>query len=383
MDYAKIEEQSADYVSNFFSVKKNVPLYHNFSHTLRVVKYAEALSKGENLDETDTFKVKIAAYFHDVGYVISPKNHEEISVGICSEFLRGINQDQKFIDDVAAIILASHLDLKPTTVLEKIMKDADCGHITHKDFLDYTDLLRREQEIQNENSIDHDTWLTGTLNFFNRHQFHTVYAKKNWQESKDKSIFKILKEIDKITKSQAKEEKPEKGIETAFRVALKNHMKLSDIADAKANILLSVNAIIISIALSTLVPKLDNPSNGHLIFPTIVLVGFSVIVIIFSILSTRPKVTQGFFTKDDIKKRKVNLLFFGNFHSVSLEDFTWGMHELMEDREYLYDSMIKDLYFLGKVLHKKYNLLRITYNIFLAGLLISVAVFALMFNISI
>ena len=157
---------------------------------------------------------------------------------------------------------------------------------------------------------------------------------------------------------------------------------LSDIADAKANILLSVNAIIISVALSTLVPKLDNPTNGHLIFPTIVLIGFSILSMIFSIFSTRPKVTNGSFTKEDIKNRAVNLLFFGNFHSVSLKDYTWGMHEMMNDKEYLYDSMIKDLYFLGKVLYKKYNLLRVTYNIFLAGLIISIAAFTLMFNIA-
>ena len=56
------------------------------------------------------------------------------------------------------------------------------------------------------------------------------------------------------------------------------------------------------------------------------------------------------------------------------------MHEMMEDKDYLYDSLITDLYFLGKVLHKKYNLLRITYNIFLVGLLISITVFAVMLN---
>ena len=56
---------------------------------------------------------------------------------------------------------------------------------------------------------------------------------------------------------------PERGVETMFRVALKNHMTLSNIADTKANILLSVNAIIMSLALSTLLPVLDNPSNHY------------------------------------------------------------------------------------------------------------------------
>jgi hypothetical protein len=48
-------------------------------------------------------------------------------------------------------------------------------------------------------------------------------------------------------------EKPGRGVDTLFRVTLSNHTRLSGIADSKANILLSVNAIIISIALSSLI----------------------------------------------------------------------------------------------------------------------------------
>ncbi len=372
-----------NYVFSYFSSKNNVLLYHNYDHTLRVVKYVEVLSSQENLSDKDAFTVKIAAFFHDTGYAISYINHEEKSAEICSKFLQDINLEEETINKIRGIILSTKPGVVPKTLSERIMKDADCGHITNKDFINYSDLLRREKEIENNTTIDPNTWISDTLVFLNKHRFYTQYAKDNWQELKEKSIFKLLKEKDKIDKSLVKNEKPEKGIETAFRVALKNHVKLSDIADTKANILLSVNAIIISVALSILVPKLDNPSNGHLILPTIVLITCSIVAIFFSILSTRPKVTQGFFTKKDIKDRKVNLLFFGNFHSVSLEDYTWGMNELMNDKEYLYNSMIKDLYFLGKVLHKKYNLLRVTYNIFLAGLLISITAFALMFYVSI
>jgi hypothetical protein len=164
-----------------------------------------------------------------------------------------------------------------------------------------------------------------------------------------------------------------------FRVTLRNHNKLSQIADTKANILLSVNAILISIALSNLVPRLDNPSNAHLIIPTVILIGFSVISIIFAIQSTRPKVTEGQFTKEDVAQKKVNLLFFGNFHQMKLEDFKWGMKEVMKDKEYLYDSMIKDLYFLGLVLDKKYKLLRTTYTVFTIGIVVSVLSFFIAF----
>jgi hypothetical protein len=190
----------------------------------------------------------------------------------------------------------------------------------------------------------------------------------------------VKKEKKDKSKKEVKPSKPDRGIDTLFRVTLSNHTRLSGIADSKANILLSVNAIIISIALSTIVPKLDSPSNAHLVIPTFIMLTSSVVSIIFAILSTRPKVTSGTFTRRDIEDRKVNLLFFGNFYKMPLEEYEWAVNEMMKDNSYLYNSMIKDLYFLGIVLERKYKLLRITYNIFMIGIIISFLAFFLAFN---
>ena len=181
-------------------------------------------------------------------------------------------------------------------------------------------------------------------------------------------------------KKKDNEEKPERGIDTVFRVTLGNHTRLSGIADSKANILLSVNAIIISIALSTIIPKLDSPKNAHLVIPTFIMIMSSVITIVFAILSTRPKVTKGIFTRQDIEDKKVNLLFFGNFYKMPLEEYQWAMNEMMKDRAYIYNTMIKDLYFLGIVLEKKYRLLRIAYNLFMFGIVLSVIAFVIAFK---
>ena len=100
---------------------------------------------------------------------------------------------------------------------------------------------------------------------------------------------------------------------------------------------------------------------------------------ILSILATRPNVTQGKFTKEDVANKKVNLLFFGNFHQMKLEDFEWGISEMMQDKDYLYGSLTKDLYFLGLVLNRKYGLLRTTYTVFMIGIIVSVIAFGLAF----
>jgi hypothetical protein len=62
---------------------------------------------------------------------------------------------------------------------------------------------------------------------------------------------------------------------------------------------------------------------------------------------------------------------------MSLEEYEWGMKELMKDSNYLYSSLIKDIYFLGVVLGRKYKLLRISYSIFMFGFVISVLAFAI------
>jgi hypothetical protein len=53
---------------------------------------------------------------------------------------------------------------------------------------------------------------------------------------------------------------------------------------------------------------------------------------------------------------------------------------MMKDRDYLYGSLTKDLYFLGLVLNRKYNLLRLTYAVFLVGIVLSVIAFAFAFK---
>jgi hypothetical protein len=224
--------------------------------------------------------------------------------------------------------------------------------------------------------------------FRTEHRFYTDYAKENWQPGKDKNLRRLIKEKKSeknIAKKEAlkakyKSESPDRSIQTLFRVTLKNHITLSDIADTKANILLSVNAIIISLAISNLIPKLDNPSNDYLIYPTFIFIVFSIISMILAVLATRPNVTSGEFTKEDVAQKKVNLLFFGNFHKMKLDEYQWAINELIKDKEYIYTSLTKDLYFLGLVLNRKYKLLRWTYTIFMIGMVVSVLAFAIFFK---
>lgn len=196
--------------------------------------------------------------------------------------------------------------------------------------------------------------------------------------SAPETIVNLEKEEPK-KKKKSKDDRYERGVETMFRTTLSNHNNLSRFVDNKANIILSVNAIIISVSLSTIVPKLDSPSNSHLIIPTLVLIISSLISIIFAILATRPRVTKGSFSRTEVEDKQVNLLFFGNFYKMPYEEYNWAMNELMKDKDYIYNSMIKDLYHLGIVLEQKYRLLRNTYNVFMVGIIASVLAYLIAF----
>ncbi|HEX7846969.1 MAG TPA: Pycsar system effector family protein, partial [Chitinophagaceae bacterium] len=139
------------------------------------------------------------------------------------------------------------------------------------------------------------------------------------------------------------------------------------------NIMISVNSIILSVVISVLIRKLEEET--HLILPTTALVLVCVATIVFAVKATRPNISEGKFTKEDIQNKRTNLLFFGNFHNMSLPDYDWAMKEMLNSRDYLYSSMVKDLYFLGVVLAKKYHWLRISYNIFMYGLIITMLLY--------
>jgi len=389
--------EAEKYVSSLLNDKLDHHfMYHNLSHTQRVVAATKEIIEGEAIPEEDANKLLVAAWFHDTGYTQSKTDHEEYGVKVVKTFLKDYEVSEAFVDEVSHLIMATKMGYEPLNHYERVIRDADSSHFKDKDYSSVSELLRQEWELSADKTYSDVKWTEENISFFTKHhRYYTNYALENWQKGKDKNLAALFKSLNKQTKEKKKSEKkaeelelkrdkarlPERGIETMFRVTLRNHITLSDIADTKANILLSVNAIIISVALSSLLPKLDNPTNSYLVFPTLIFLFFTMVSMVLSVLATRPNVTRGKFTKEDVQQKKVNLLFFGNFHKMSLQEFEWAMGEMMKDKDYLYGSMTKDLYFLGLVLNRKYSLLRTTYTVFIIGIVISVIAFAISFFI--
>lgn len=359
-------------------------LYHNLRHTQRVVQGTKDILTQHDPGPGEREALLAAAWLHDTGYTQGSENHEEASCTIAREFLSSQDCGEAFIERVCTLILATRRYHNPRDLSEEIIRDADASHLGKESYPETAELLREELEQLGIATYTAEQWREANLTMFrSEHRFYTDYAKNQWQDGKDENVARLVREGKKrkkmakkeALKAQLKSESPERGIQTMYRVSMRNHLKLSDIADTKANILLSVNAIIISLVIANLIPKLDNPSNDYLIVPTIIFIIFSIGSMILSILATRPNITSGEFTEEDVRQRKVNLLFFGNFHKMDLKQYEWAMRELIRDKEYVYSTLTKDLYFLGLVLNRKYKLLRWTYTLFMIGMILSVISF--------
>ncbi|GAB4396204.1 MAG: hypothetical protein OHK0053_09690 [Microscillaceae bacterium] len=379
-----------DYVTN--ALQHHLPPslhYHNLHHTRYVVNAAQHIAEQENLDQEERYLLHLSAWLHDIGYLHTRQSHEEVGREIARQQLEAAQSPEAHIKAVEAAILATKIPQTPQNPIEQALCDADLAHLADEDFFEICLPLRREWEAVEGQPMTDIAWLEANLSFMQNHAYFTHYGQQYLEPRKQENMLKVQKKLKKLYKKQhkahaetpdregesIKSPKAGRGVETVFRTTSKNHLDLSAIADNKANILISINTIIVSVIISILIQKLD--TNPHLIPPTFILLLTCVITIVLAILSTRPVVSSGKFTKEDVEARKVNLLFFGNFHQMDLKDYDWGMRSLMYDAEYLYGSLIRDIYFLGRVLGRKYRLLRYAYTVFMYGLVLSVLAFVL------
>ena len=372
--------------------------FHSIKHTRRTVEGAQRLGKKEGLSQIQLEIVTLAAWFHDVSVWEGYNNHEQRSALLAADFLKENNYDQESIEAVKACIIATGISKEPANLMEKVIKDADILHLGKKNFFKRNEELRDEWEKKKAVKADDEQWLKDDITFFANHPFYTDYAQKKYGRQRTMNQSIIADKLSRIrsgkspeqneseragdlstksTKQTRKSKRPDRGVETMFRVTSRNHFTLSSIADNKAGTLISVSALIISLILSLLVSRLDE--RPFLIIPTVMLLLTLLVTIIFAVLSTRPKVTSLNLKREDIRQKKGNLLFFGNFINMPLEDYEWGMTEIMNDRDYLYKNLIRDIYYLGIVLGKKYRFLRYAYDSFMYGLIVSLLTYILAF----
>ena len=367
--------------------------YHDWGHTQFVYDNAEKLSELEGIDEHNRFLLLLAVIFHDSGFVIQSDDHETHSKEIADKFLQekviAIEDRQKIL----AIIESTRMTSPANTAIEAIMCDADLANLGDESFFQKGKKLRQEWSELNNKKYDEKAWLKNNIAFLKSHEYKTPSGNKTYSDQKEKNLSQLqqhLKEMSKESKKvkskkhktdeQGAEAKYEpffdmKGAQVMIKTTMRNQIDLTSIADNKANIMLTVNALILSIALPEFTSQVSE--NKLILIPMILLTLTCLSSMFYATLVTRPIAMKGDSEIKGDARKNLNLFFFGNFYKMNFPKFKEGMISIFDEEEVLDNAVLMDLFYLGKSLGKKYARLRITYTIFIAGIALSFLAFLL------
>ena len=194
------------------------------------------------------------------------------------------------------------------------------------------------------------------------------------------------KKKDKKKGKKNKREKTEtgigsrRGVETLFRNAYRTHLDLISLAATKANIMISINGLILSFLFIS--EAFVMSAEPLLEIPTAIFLVTCFFSMAFAILSALPERCKIQGDLEDFRTDKANLLVFSQYALLPRDEYLTAMRELLQNSDRVYDNMIRQLYLLGRQANKKFKFLQISYAVFLVGLGISIVTsFAVMISL--
>ena len=377
-------QQARKYVYGYLT--EHLPaeyVFHDYDHAEEVAEVAGMLAKKAEMPQEQAILLKLAAWFHDVGYTEGAEGHEERSAVIARQFMEEKGMAEESIQFVEQLIRATHHDAVPEAAPEKILHDANYSFLGRKRFERRGQLLRLEEERASGERFTMLEWNRRLLDMQLSVKFHTIWAQGAFSKRRNKNIANHKESLAKARKTDIRKQTGKdfgRGVDTIYRVTLRNHINLSSIADGKANMIISINTLVLSILITAAsagfsLSQQTIGENLKFIIPVLLLMLTSLTAITFAVFSAMPKVSGQEFTEDDVRQHRVSLLYFGNFLKIPKDDFVDYLRGLKEDQAVLYDDLSRDLYNLGQVLQKKYLLLTYAYRVFVGGLALSFIAF--------
>jgi hypothetical protein len=366
-------------------------VYHNYQLTAAFTEEVLLLSEEAQLDEQQQEMALIAAWFANTGYLFDYQEYTHYSQLVCEKFLKTHNYPELRTKKVLHAIDTLKKKASPDQMLDKVLSDAYTIVTLCRDFEEKSALLQLEWEFLLDRKMSVQEVKIWKLQRLLNAQLFTHYARTTYEASLSQSIQEQKAKADKFSLKQAEEEYPgdlskrrfgkiekevpERGVQTFFRANYRNHINLSSIADGKANIMISVNTILISVLISILSYRNITETTPMILLPVVLFIVTGMASLVFAVLSARPKITS--LNKKGLPPSEIrkNIVFFGNFVRLDLEEYEQAMDDLFSDSELLYGNLTRDLYFLGKVLDKKYRYLTISYNVFMVGFIVTVMTF--------
>lgn len=377
--------EAEKYVQQMLEANLPATMYfHHAEHTLTVKETVEEIGKEEKLSKKELELVILAALFHDTGFIKTYEGHEAESQLIAAKYLKKHNYPQEDIETVKRLIAVTEWNKAPADLMEKIICDADTAHIGRKKYKGKAENLRKEREHFYDKKYLDLEWKKSNLDFLQEHTYYTKTAKDIFGKRKSKNVKKVRKRIAKKKKKKAKKIAKfsigdNKAAQVMFKTALRNHIDLTSIADQKSNIMLSINALLLTIGMPIFASYLSD--KVYLLTPSIIFMLTCIVTMVFATLSTRPIKMDGETNLDKLDFGKTNLFFFGNFYKIEQKAYQDAIQQVIANSDTLDKTIINDLYFLGHALGDKFRYLRTCYNVFIVGIILSFISFAISYYI--
>ncbi len=355
-----------------------------------LVETVALLGQHEDAAKDDVYLAQLAAIFYPLGFRLDYTHPLAQSQAQAKSFLQGADVPGEVVEDVLRS-LEDAFQRRGRSLSGALLLDALAGLYCHDETQQWSALQDLEKDLLEGPRGRLEKAQLRLQELLNLH-FFTSSGRRHWQTRLGQQLLEQKQRVEKLLRNQSRPEAtvdqsdtssyggiendpPVRAAQTFFRAIYRNHINLSAIADNKANIMISVNAIMISVLITFLSYRNIAETQPMILLPVIIFLVAGLASLVFAVLSARPKVTALNAEANVGDQSKRNLAFFGNFVSLDLTTYEESMQEVLRDGNLLYGNMVRDLYYLGKVLDQKYRYLSISYNIFMVGLVITVALF--------
>lgn len=170
--------------------------YHNLAHVNDVYEAVLRYIKVLNITGEDALMLQTAALYHDAGFIVQAKGHEEISCRYARESLSVFGYTGLQVETICGMIMATRIPQAPLTKLEEIIADADLDYLGRDDFYPISDRLFHEMKATGVVS-DEEQWNRLQVDFFEKHHYFTDVAKEWRNEKKAQHLLMIKAKINK------------------------------------------------------------------------------------------------------------------------------------------------------------------------------------------
>ncbi len=391
--HSEIVEKALRYAAPFFHSDRNL-VYHNYQFCIALCNSIDEIAQKEaSVNQDHSNQAKLAGIFYTLGIAQNRSEPAQSALSLWSQYSAKESIAANTVQSVKSCLDVFFDKKEKNDSAQKLMADGIHVQTYARQNDSQTALYKMEALSFEPQEISNLEWNTRQFEAIQEVNFFYPYTELQYKSILNQQLLdytqKIKRnkrngpkawELEKLRNFQNLERRlPNDATQTFFRANFRNHINLSAIADQKANIMISVNAIMISVLISVLSYRNITETNPMIIMPVVIFLITGLTSLICAVLSARPSVTKLNRSTMPMEEVKKNIVFFGNFVHLDLEQYEEAVDAMFRDSELIYGNMVRDLYYLGKVLDQKYRYLSISYSVFMVGFVVTVLTFMIAF----